>query len=54
MFAKITSLCHKNDELVTFNINLTADRDILINTLGVSKRDLNREMTKAKEYTMGR
>jgi len=44
MFAEITSLRRKYDELVSFSVNLTAERDILNNTLEQTKRDLNREM----------
>lgn len=44
MLNEITSLRRKYDELVTFSVNLTADRDILNNTLEQTKRDLNREM----------
>jgi len=49
MFAEITSLRRKYDELVTFSVNLTAERDILNNTLEQTKRDLNREMARAKD-----
>lgn len=44
MFAEITTLRRKYDELVSFSVNLTAERDILNNTLEQTKRDLNREM----------
>lgn len=44
MFAEITILRRKYDELVAFSVNLTAERDILNNTLEQTKRDLNREM----------
>ena len=44
MLAEITSLRRKYDELVSFSVNLTAERDILNNTLEQTKRDLNREM----------
>lgn len=44
MFAEITNLRRKYDELVSFSVNLTAERDILNNTLEQTKRDLNREM----------
>jgi len=44
MFAEIASLRRKYDELVSFSVNLTAERDILNNTLEQTKRDLNREM----------
>jgi type II secretory pathway component GspD/PulD (secretin) len=44
MFSEITSLRRKYDELVSFSVNLTAERDILNNTLEQTKRDLNREM----------
>ena len=41
---EVTSLRRKYDELVAFSVNLTAERDILNNTLEQTKRDLNREM----------
>ena len=44
MFAEISTLSRKYDELVTFSVNLTAERDILNNTLEQTKRDLNREI----------
>eukprot|EP00558_Chaetoceros_sp_UNC1202_P011242 CAMPEP_0197252484 /NCGR_PEP_ID=MMETSP1429-20130617/61599_1 /TAXON_ID=49237 /ORGANISM="Chaetoceros sp., Strain UNC1202" /LENGTH=324 /DNA_ID=CAMNT_0042714883 /DNA_START=37 /DNA_END=1011 /DNA_ORIENTATION=- len=44
MFMEISSLSRKYDELVTFSVNLTAERDILNNTLEQTKRDLNREI----------
>jgi len=44
MFTEISSLRRKYDELVSFSVNLTAERDILNNTLEQTKRDLNREM----------
>lgn len=37
----------KYDELVTFSVNLTAERDVLNNTLEQTKRDLNRYMAKS-------
>jgi len=45
MYTEITSLRRKYDELVAFSVNLTAERDILNNTLEQTKRDLSREMT---------
>ena len=53
MLAEITSLRRKYDELVTFSVNLTAERDILNNTLEQTKRDLNREIARAKENRVG-
>lgn len=44
MLTEVSSLRRKYDELVAFSINLTAERDILNNTLEQTKRDLNREM----------
>jgi hypothetical protein len=41
---EVTSLRRKYEELVAFSVNLTAERDILNNTLEQTKRDLNREM----------
>mmetsp|Transcript_51718 Transcript_51718/g.124824 ORF Transcript_51718/g.124824 Transcript_51718/m.124824 type:complete len:342 (+) Transcript_51718:101-1126(+) len=42
--SELTHLRRKYDELVTFSVNLTAERDILSNTLEQTKRDYNREM----------
>mmetsp|Transcript_6552 Transcript_6552/g.12064 ORF Transcript_6552/g.12064 Transcript_6552/m.12064 type:complete len:325 (-) Transcript_6552:168-1142(-) len=42
--SEITNLRRKYDELVSFSVNLTAERDILSNTLEQTKRDYNREM----------
>lgn len=53
MFMEITSLSRKYDELVTFSVNLTAERDILNNTLEQTKRDLNREIAKSAKGKMG-
>ena len=44
MYDEIASLRRKYDELVAFSVNLTAERDILNNTLEQTKRDLNREV----------
>ncbi|KAL7534195.1 hypothetical protein ACHAXR_005714 [Thalassiosira sp. AJA248-18] len=44
LFEEVASLRRKYDELVAFSVNLTAERDILNNTLEQTKRDLNREM----------
>ena len=44
MYAEITSLRRKYDELVSFSVNLMAEWDILNNTLEQTKRELNREM----------
>ncbi len=44
MFAEVSNLRRRYDELVAFSVNLTAERDILNNTLEQTKRDLNREM----------
>lgn len=41
---EVSNLRRKYDELVAFSVNLTAERDILNNTLEQTKRDLNREM----------
>jgi hypothetical protein len=54
MFMEISSLRRKYDELVTFSVNLTAERDILNNTLEQTKRDLNREVAKVKDYASGK
>lgn len=44
IFEEISNLRRKYDELVAFSVNLTAERDILNNTLEQTKRDLNREI----------
>lgn len=44
IYDEISNLRRKYDELVAFSVNLTAERDILNNTLEQTKRDLNREM----------
>ena len=41
---ELSNLRRKYDELVSFSVNLTAERDILSNTLEQTKRDFNREM----------
>jgi hypothetical protein len=41
------NLRRKYDELVSFSVNLTAERDILNNTLEQTKRELNREVNKS-------
>mmetsp|Transcript_4942 Transcript_4942/g.5125 ORF Transcript_4942/g.5125 Transcript_4942/m.5125 type:complete len:191 (-) Transcript_4942:332-904(-) len=43
MFQEVATLRRKYDELVAFSVNLTAERDILNNTLEQTKRDLSRE-----------
>lgn len=48
MFAEVSSLRRKYDELVSFSVNLTAERDILNNTLEQTKRELNREVEKRR------
>jgi len=45
LFSEISNLRKKYDELVSFSVNLTAERDILNNALEQTKRELNREMT---------
>merc|ERR1712071_110279 len=45
MLSEVSSLRRKYDELVSFSVNLTAERDILNNTLEQTKRDLSCEMT---------
>ena len=48
LFEEVSSLRRKYDELVAFSVNLTAERDILNNTLEQTKRDLNREIATRK------
>ena len=45
--SELEQLKKKYDELVAFSVNLTAERDVLNNTLEQTKRDLNRYMAKA-------
>lgn len=54
--AELTNMRRKYDELVTFSVNLTAERDMLNNTLEQTKRDLNRELSKtaAQDNASGR
>ena len=54
MFMEISSLRHECDELVTFSVNLTAERDILKKTLERTKRALNREVAKGKDNLGGK
>ncbi len=42
--SELSNLRRKYDELVSFSVNLTAERDILSNTLEQTKRDYNREI----------
>ena len=44
LMSELSNLRRKYDELVSFSVNLTAERDILSNTLEQTKRDYNREM----------
>ena len=44
LVTELSNLRRKYDELVSFSVNLTAERDILSNTLEQTKRDFNREM----------
>jgi len=44
LLQEVSNLRRKYDELVAFSVNLTAERDILNNTLEQTKRDLNREL----------
>lgn len=46
LLAEVSKLRRKYDELVAFSVNLTAERDILNNTLEQTKRDLHRELQK--------
>lgn len=43
MFQEVATLRRKYDELVAFSVNLTAERDVLNNTLEQTKRDLSNE-----------
>jgi vesicle-associated membrane protein-associated protein A len=43
---ELGGLRRKYDELVSFSVNLTAERDMLNNTLEQTKRELNRELSK--------
>eukprot|EP00527_Entomoneis_sp_CCMP2396_P009224 CAMPEP_0198138140 /NCGR_PEP_ID=MMETSP1443-20131203/1552_1 /TAXON_ID=186043 /ORGANISM="Entomoneis sp., Strain CCMP2396" /LENGTH=361 /DNA_ID=CAMNT_0043799787 /DNA_START=64 /DNA_END=1149 /DNA_ORIENTATION=- len=44
--SELSNLRHKYDELVSFSVNLTAERDILNNTLEQTKRELNKYLHK--------
>jgi hypothetical protein len=43
--AELSSWRRKYNELVTFSVNLTSERDVINNELEQTKRDLSREMT---------
>ena len=45
--SELTNLRGKYDELVSFSVNLTAERDILNNTLEQTKRELNKYVYKS-------
>jgi hypothetical protein len=45
MTLELNGLRRKYDELVAFSVNLTAERDMLSNTLELTKRDLHRALT---------
>lgn len=47
---ELTNMRRKYDELVAFSVNLTAERDMLNNTLEQTKRDLNRELSKTSAH----
>ncbi|EEC44714.1 predicted protein, partial [Phaeodactylum tricornutum CCAP 1055/1] len=47
LLSEVATLRRKYDELVGFSVNLTAERDILNNTLEQAKRDLDREVKKS-------
>lgn len=47
LVSELSGLRRKYDELVAFSVNLTAERDILNNTLEQTKRDLNRQIAKS-------
>lgn len=46
--SELSHMRRKYDELVSFSVNLTAERDILSNTLEQTKRDYNREIAARK------
>jgi len=50
LFSEVTNLRKKYDELVSFSVNLTAERDILNNTLEQTKRELNRELAQRSAF----
>ena len=45
LVSEFSRLRSKYDELLTFSVSLTAERDILSNTLEQTKRDYNREIS---------
>lgn len=44
LLVELQNLRKKYDELVSFSVNLTAERDVLNNSLEQTRRDLNREL----------
>ena len=53
LIVELTHLRKKYDELVGFSVNLTAERDVLNNTLEQTKRDLNRELNQSSSIVSG-
>jgi hypothetical protein len=49
LIAEMNSLRIKYEELVSFSVNLTAERDMLNNSLEHTKRDYQREITKQQQ-----
>jgi len=53
IYGEISSLRRKYDELVTFSVNLTAERDVLQNSLEQTKTELDRAGSTVKEVEVG-
>jgi len=53
LVVELQNLRRKYDELVAFSVNLTAERDVLNNTLEQTKRDLNRELAQKENKGPG-
>eukprot|EP00980_Cylindrotheca_fusiformis_P028782 scaffold22642_cov134-Cylindrotheca_fusiformis.AAC.37 len=53
LVGELSNLRRKYDELVSFSVNLTAERDILSNTLEQTKRDYNREISSRPTESRG-
>lgn len=51
LVSEFSRLRSKYDELLTFSVSLTAERDILSNTLEQTKRDYNREISSRPSNT---
>lgn len=50
---QVTNLRKKYDDLVTFTVSLTGERDMLLNALDALKRDLRKELAARHDLERG-